>query len=541
VFLAYDQVKIGKPKIVLENTRYLKIAAIISKAGVYKYDDGMALKSARELRKAVRSARYAKLTLVDHPAEKIIMSQDQIFGGVEKPFFENNKMHAILSFDKEVVPKETLRKVRAGDFKDVSIGFYYRADFTPGWHRDVNTGKPTHYDYIMRNIMIDHVVAAVGPGMAGRCRFPQCGIGVNTIMKRFSIGEDKVVKRGNQWCVIHCSGPNAGKAIKCFPTEPEAQAMHRAIQARKHGGQTDLFIALESLNIDITALTPQDRMLLFGDAEQPSKQWMDNCKAKAGSFADNPGAFCGWVWHHGPADLKRSFGTSSVPVNRRKTKLSQEEETVYAKCVREKIEGGMPAEEAREACKEKKTDQDEKESPYKICIREKTAAGMTPEEAAEACKAKKTDQEKLESAYEKCLIDKKAEGMTEQEAEAACEALKPTAADQEAEKTPWQKCIATEMAKPDMTMEKAVAACKAKGLGEKKQDEETVAQPVETQEVMPTPLETCIATRMEAHGEDEATAKKWCEADAAGKHQPVSSIVDNINRLREKKRQLNKQ
>lgn len=42
-----------------------------------------------------------------------------------------------------------------------------------------------------------------------------------------------VEKRGNKWCVIHCTGPDAGKPIKCFPTKAQAMAMHRAIQARK--------------------------------------------------------------------------------------------------------------------------------------------------------------------------------------------------------------------------------------------------------------------------------------------------------------------
>lgn len=45
----------------------------------------------------------------------------------------------------------------------------------------------------------------------------------------------KVVKRGNKYCVIHCSGPNAGKVIKCFPTKEQANKMHRAIQASKYG------------------------------------------------------------------------------------------------------------------------------------------------------------------------------------------------------------------------------------------------------------------------------------------------------------------
>jgi len=495
--------EIGRTKIVEENKRFLKIAAVISKVGVYKYPEGMALKSAGELRKAVRSARYAKITLGDHPAGKIIMSQDQIFGGLEKPFFDGNKMRSVLSFDKQVVPEATLKILRSGDSKDLSIGFYYIADWSPGWHRDVNTDKPIKYDFRMTNIMIDHVVAAMNPNLHGRCTFPSCGIGVDTIMKRFSVAEDKVEKRGAQWCVIHCSGPDTGKPIKCFPTEAEAQAMHRAIQARKNAGQADLFVALNSFKIELDSLTPESRMLLFGDTEQPSKEWMGGCKSKASSFADNPSAFCGWVFYHGTPELKRSFGSSSVSQGEEK-KLSQEE-SAYAKCVREKVEGGMTDEEAREACREHKTDQDE-------------------------------------SAYEKCLIEKKAEGMSKEDAESACEALKPAAADQDEpkEKTPWQLCLQQEMAS-GKTKEQARMACKEKGLKgptTQEQDQDPVAQPVESVEVLPTPLETCIATRMEAHGEDEATAKKWCEDDAAGLHQPVSTIVDNIERLKAKKQAL---
>ena len=48
---------------------------------------------------------------------------------------------------------------------------------------------------------------------------------------------NKVVKRGNRWCLIHCHGPDIGKIIKCFSPEEggkeAAERMHRAIQARK--------------------------------------------------------------------------------------------------------------------------------------------------------------------------------------------------------------------------------------------------------------------------------------------------------------------
>lgn len=43
-----------------------------------------------------------------------------------------------------------------------------------------------------------------------------------------------VEKRGNEYCTIHCTGKDAGKPIKCFPTKGEADAQHRAIMAGKY-------------------------------------------------------------------------------------------------------------------------------------------------------------------------------------------------------------------------------------------------------------------------------------------------------------------
>jgi hypothetical protein len=47
---------------------------------------------------------------------------------------------------------------------------------------------------------------------------------------------EKVVQRGDKWCVIHCHGDLAGQAIKCFSgpdAKDQAMAMHYAIQAHK--------------------------------------------------------------------------------------------------------------------------------------------------------------------------------------------------------------------------------------------------------------------------------------------------------------------
>jgi len=251
--IAYDAIALDQGQIIEDSKCCLKVNAIIARAGVYQYEDGKALKSKLELLKATRTARYAKLTVGNHPTTQVIMSQSDIYGGVEKPFFDNGKLRAILSFDKYTLPEETIIKIREAVTNkigiDNSIGFYYDADWTPGIDHNVNNDQEEHYDYIMRNIVIDHVAVITdnqGGRLHGRCSFPKCGIGADCITcprklgKTFSsmiegFKEDVVEKRGDKWCVIHCHGSEKGTPIKCFNTEAEAQAMHRAIEAQKHG------------------------------------------------------------------------------------------------------------------------------------------------------------------------------------------------------------------------------------------------------------------------------------------------------------------
>jgi hypothetical protein len=158
----------------------LKVNSVIAKEGVYDFPAGQngenlrCLWSKRELLDATRTARAAKLCILDHPPNRIVTAQDEIYGIVEKPFFDRDKIRAILNFDKTRCPPDFLEDIRKaeakqGPPKDVSIGFYYDADETPGvWNGQA-------YDLIMRNIVIDHVAAGV---WKGRCSFPDCGIGV---------------------------------------------------------------------------------------------------------------------------------------------------------------------------------------------------------------------------------------------------------------------------------------------------------------------------------------------------------------------------
>jgi hypothetical protein len=182
--IGYDNMKFDALQIVEDSKCCLKVNAVITKEGVYQYPDGRAYKCRMELLKATHTARNAKLTILNHPESLVIMSQGQIHGVIEKPFFDRNKMRAQLNFDKSVCPKDFVDSVRAGTTsKDVSIGFYYQPDMTSGlWVDEQGIKHP--YDYIMRDIVIDHVAVGV---LKGRCSYPDCGIGVDAMMQKIAL------------------------------------------------------------------------------------------------------------------------------------------------------------------------------------------------------------------------------------------------------------------------------------------------------------------------------------------------------------------
>jgi len=385
--IAYDTIQVDKLQVIEDSRCCLKVNAVITKEGVYPYPDGRALKSRMELLKATHTARNAKITLLDHPDSLVIMSQKQIYGIVEKPFFDSDRIRAVLNFDKSTCPKDFLDKVRKNELKDVSIGFYYQPDFTPGkWNG-------SDYDYVMRDIVIDHVAAGV---LKGRCSFPDCGIGVDTILRRISFKEDKVVQRGNKWCVIHCHGEEEGEIIKCFDTKEEAEAMHRAIQAQKHGAE-------------VTDIKRIDQ------GEKPPKDWMDNCKAVVSAgmpeySEEQVNAVCGNIWYHKP----EQHGVGDVALNvlqelikKGGIKNMNEKTVEFEAFVKEYMAQGHTREQAEEHWNSitqppqalattppppvkptgAQEEEPEEKTPLEKCVAEQIDAGKSEEEATEWCKA----------------------------------------------------------------------------------------------------------------------------------------------------------
>lgn len=191
--ISVDNLKLDSLQIVEDSKCCLKVNAVITKVGVYDYSDfpvhhmgrdlTKALKSAPELLKATRTARAAKLVVLEHPSSSmpVVTSQGQMKGYVEKPFFDRDKIRAQLNFDKQECSEQFIEKVRGaadktGEPLDVSIGFYHEVDPTGGVWKNSVTGQDEEYDYVMRNMVIDHVACGVP---RGRCSFPNCGIGTD--------------------------------------------------------------------------------------------------------------------------------------------------------------------------------------------------------------------------------------------------------------------------------------------------------------------------------------------------------------------------
>jgi len=416
--IAYDLLKLDQLQIIEDSKSYLKVNAVITKEGVYRYPDGRALKSRMELLKATPTARAAKLAVNDHPDSLVVMSQSQMKGVVEKPFFDRDKIRAVLSFDKAVCTTEFLDQIRNQQLKDVSIGFYYQPDVKPG----VWNGQP--YDYIMRDIVIDHVAAGVPKG---RCTFPSCGIGVDAMMRRIALDPF-----GPYLSFADCVAKNSDKA------NPQAFCawLHKQITGKTPAEDSHKFIGGKKLE-------KTEKDVVNG----PHEHW--------------------YPWR----------------------------EQKFKECVAKRVAEGMEQGQAEALCLAATQPEDEpgpvpehldaKElSKWQGTVKEYMAKGACLEDSIAFAKADgiiKTDED---AAFEHCVSRKMEDGKSHEDAEKECREEHPIA---EEDQTP--------------------------------------------EETEPTPLERCIANRIEAEGESEEEATEWCKAELGGEHKPAEDMLSNGKKL----------
>jgi hypothetical protein len=154
-----------------EDEETLTVPAVITREGVYDYDGMLIYEPAAEVEKAAFTALNAWV-VEEHPPEIILSKPQLIRGTVRNAKFEKDRIKAELVFFKNRCSPHYLEDIKTGKARSVSIGFFF--DCIP----QLGEFKGQHYDYVKKDILIDHV--AVG-SWQGRCSYPLCGIGVDML------------------------------------------------------------------------------------------------------------------------------------------------------------------------------------------------------------------------------------------------------------------------------------------------------------------------------------------------------------------------
>jgi hypothetical protein len=176
-------------KIKEDNDKYLVAPAIIASEIVQQYEDGWAYKPADELERMAETASdllSRPIKILEHPGADtnyLLIKKSDMNGRAENFQFVKNLndpktnrpmrrgVLADIRWFKNRTPSSVLDQIRNGSLRDVSIGFTFDVDQVSGEWNGVK------YDYVQRNIFLDHVAA---PIPAGRCPGPICGIGYDS-------------------------------------------------------------------------------------------------------------------------------------------------------------------------------------------------------------------------------------------------------------------------------------------------------------------------------------------------------------------------
>jgi len=156
---------------------------VIASEMVQPYSDGYALKDRDELQAYAPYVEGRWVTLGSHPDTAIISDRMQVHGRTNnvrytKSLKDETKrpkragVVADITVFNEKAPKNLLEDMKNGVRRDVSIGFFFHKDETPG---EFNGAA---YDYVQRNMFHDHLAAALE---RGRCPSPYCGLGADEL------------------------------------------------------------------------------------------------------------------------------------------------------------------------------------------------------------------------------------------------------------------------------------------------------------------------------------------------------------------------
>jgi hypothetical protein len=163
--IVHDSTSLTDAKIIQDDQEVLVMRAVIASEMTQKYEDGIAYKSAEELEKAAWTANGRWVKVLSHPASKVITQRGDINGIMENAHFRKDLndpktnrpcrrgIEVDVKWFKDRTSKEVLDQARSLTLKDNSIGFSCEQDWTSGEFQG------TKYDYVQRDICIDHLAA----------------------------------------------------------------------------------------------------------------------------------------------------------------------------------------------------------------------------------------------------------------------------------------------------------------------------------------------------------------------------------------------
>jgi hypothetical protein len=182
--LVFDTARLSD-HIKVDDDTELVAEAVIASEIVHQYADGWAYKPADAIERMVKYAQRCPVPVhvMKHPPMGVIMNGDNISGRVDNFRFVKNLIDpktqrpmrrgavADIHWYKQYTDEAILDQIRTRTLVDVSIGFFFKRDATPG---EWNGMK---YDYVQNPILLNHVAA---PVPVGRCPAPYCGINGDT-------------------------------------------------------------------------------------------------------------------------------------------------------------------------------------------------------------------------------------------------------------------------------------------------------------------------------------------------------------------------
>jgi hypothetical protein len=209
-----SQIELDSTKILREDDEEIVLPALLAREAVLSYAQGRAFRPREELKKSLFTFDGAWCVSKKHPDRMLVTDPREISGKVSNAEWDESRglVKGHIHLFKPKNDPAFIQDVKEGRLKDVSIGFIYAEDWTPGEYQGQK------YDFIQRNLLINHVAVGVP---RGRMTSPQVGLGLdstlNEVFEGDSFGDASFPDECFLWVPESAKGPDGNKSERKLP------------------------------------------------------------------------------------------------------------------------------------------------------------------------------------------------------------------------------------------------------------------------------------------------------------------------------------